>query len=272
MSQQSRSQIIEMLERHDLLPRKAYGQHFLADPNLIHKVVALAEVGPADSVLEVGAGTGALTAALAASGARVLAYELDERLRPILAETLAGLEVDLRFADIMDADLGAVLDGVDWKLVANLPYNVGTPFLLETLLTVPVVTTVVVMVQREVADRLVAAPGSEDYGLPSIVVGLTAAVGERFPVPPQVFVPAPQVASSVIRLDRVEAPAALGAAVRLARLAFGQRRKMLRRSLADAVPASAYQTAGIDPEARPEQLAPSEFVALAEAAEGIRRG
>lgn len=272
MNQQSRSQIIEMLERHDLLPRKAYGQHFLADPNLIHKVVALAEVGPSDSVLEVGAGTGALTAALAASGARVLAYEVDERLRPILAETLAGLEVDLRFADIMDVDLGAVLDGVGWKLVANLPYNVGTPLVLEILLTVPAVTTVVVMVQREVADRLAAAPGSEDYGLPSVVVGLTAAVVERFTVPPQVFVPAPQVASSVIRLDRIDAPVGLEAAVRLARMAFGQRRKMLRRSLADAVPAAAYQAAGIDPEWRPEQLAPGEFVALAEATEQVGHG
>lgn len=270
MSHQSRRHIVEMLDRHGLLPRKAYGQHFLADPNLIDKVVALAGVRPGDSILEVGAGTGALTAALAARGATVVAYEIDERMRPILAETLEGLAVDLRFADIMDVDLGAQLGGGEWKLVANLPYNVGTPLLLDILLEVPAVNMAVVMVQKEVADRLAAQPGSADYGLPSVVVGLTATVGERFPVPPQVFVPAPQVASAVVRLDRVPAPDRLEEAVALARTAFGQRRKMLRRSLADVVPKDAYAAAGIDPETRPERLRPADFITLAKAVENAR--
>lgn len=265
MSRQSRSQILALIERHSLVPRKAYGQHFLADPNLIDKVVATAEVAEGDRVVEVGAGTGALTSALAAAGARVVAYEIDPRLRPILEEVLADVDVDLRFADVMELDLTAELTGSPWKLVANLPYNVGTPLLLEVLLGADKITSMTVMVQKEVADRLVASPGSADYGLPSVAVALTARVVERFAVPPQVFVPPPQVASSVLRLDRSgDPPARLDEAMELARIAFGQRRKMLRRSLAGRVPEEVLEAAGIDPSQRPEQVDPRQFVALAE--------
>lgn len=266
MTRQSRASIVSLLERHGLEPRKAYGQHFLADPNLVAKVVALADVSPDDRVVEVGAGTGALTAALAATGARVVAYEVDERFRPLLAETLAGRAVDLRFADVMDVDLEAELEGGDWKLVANLPYNVGTPLLLDVLLDVERITSVTVMVQREVADRLVAAPGTEEYGIPSVVVALTAVVVDRFTVPPQVFVPPPNVSSLVLRLDRVPPPGNLDEAVGLARVAFGQRRKMLRRSLRGRVGEEAYRAAGLKDTVRPEDVSPAGFVALAEAA------
>lgn len=265
MTRQSRTSILSLLERHGLEPRKAYGQHFLADPNLIAKVVALAEVGPEDRVVEVGAGTGALTAALVANGARVVAYELDERFRPLLAETLAGREVDVRFVDVMDVDLDSDLEGGDWKLVANLPYNVGTPLLLDVLLEVGRITSLTVMVQREVADRLMAAPGTEEYGVPSVVVALTAVVVDRFMVPPQVFVPPPNVASTVLRLDRVPPPENLSEAVDLARAAFGQRRKMLRRSLRGRVGDGAYRAAGLEDTVRPEDVSPAGFVALAEA-------
>ena len=261
---QSPTQILELLERHGLHPRKAYGQHYLADANLIAKVVSLAGVTGADSVIEVGAGTGALTIALAGTGARVVAYEIDARFRPLLAETLDGLGVDLRFADIMDVDLSADLGPGPWKLVANLPYNVGTPLLLDVLQNVAVVSSLTVMVQKEVADRLVASPGSPEYGLPSVVVSLTARIGGRFSVPPQVFVPPPQVASAVVHLDRVEAPNLIVPALDLARKAFGQRRKMLRRSLGDLVAMEVFDAAGIDPASRPEELAPEQFVSLAE--------
>ena len=244
---QSPTQILELLERHGLSPRKAYGQHYLADANLIAKVVSLAGVTGADSVVEVGAGTGALTVALAGTGARV-----------------DGLGVDLRFADIMDVDLSSDLGRGPWKLVANLPYNVGTPLLLDVLQNVAVVSSLTVMVQKEVADRLVAAPGSPEYGLPSVVVSLTAKIGGRFSVPPQVFVPPPQVASAVVHLDRVEAPNLIVPALDLARKAFGQRRKMLRRSLGDLVAMEVFDAAGIDPASRPEELAPEQFVSLAE--------
>lgn len=263
MSHQTRSEIVDMLERHGFTPRKAYGQHFLADPNLIDKVVALAGVGESQSVVEVGAGTGALTQALVETGAHVVSYEVDDRLQPVLAEALSGLDVDLRFADVMEVDLAAALGEGPWTLVANLPYNVGTPLLMDVLLDVPEIVSMTVMVQKEVADRLVASPGSRDYGLPSVVVGLTASIVERFPVPPQVFVPAPQVASSVLRLDRVEPPPLLREGVDLARTAFGQRRKMLRRSLGQEVPPAAFAAAGLDGTSRPEQLEPVDFVRLA---------
>lgn len=265
MTGQTHSAIVSLLERHGLSPRKAYGQHFLADPNLIAKMVSVAGVGPGDSVVEVGAGTGALTRALAERGADVLAYEVDERLRPVLAETLAGTEVRLVFADVMEVDFSSELEGGGWKLIANLPYNLGTPLLIDLLLGVEEITSFTVMVQREVADRLVATAGSVEYGLPSVVVALTARLVGRFSVPPQVFVPVPGVASRVLRLDRIEPPACLMEAVDLARNAFGQRRKMLRRSLRQLVTEDAYRRVGVDDTSRPEQLAPADFVALAEA-------
>lgn len=255
--------IASLLERHGVVPRKAYGQHFLADPNLVDKVISVAGVSPGDAVVEVGAGTGALTAALVDAGARVLAYEVDRRLRPVLDETLRRMEVDLRFEDVMTVDLGNQLSPGRWKLVANLPYNVGTPLLLDILVGVPAVVSMTVMVQREVADRLVARSGTSAYGLPSVVVGLTARLVERFVVPPQVFVPPPRVGSMVVRLDRVDAPHGLGTALELARSAFSQRRKMLRSSLPH-ISGPAFAAAGIDPIRRPETLQPEEFVALAE--------
>lgn len=266
---QSRRVINELLSRHGLRARKAYGQHFLADPNIIDKVVALAGVRPGDRVVEVGAGTGALTAALARAGAHLVAYEIDERLRPVLEEVLAGLEVDLRFADVMAMNLATELEGGPWKLVANLPYNVGTPLVLDVLRRAPAVEALVVMVQKEVADRLVADPGSADYGLPSVVVALTATVDGRFRVPPQVFVPAPRVESAVVRLDRRPAPPQLlEPALELARAAFGQRRKMLRASLAGRCDSAVFARTGIEPTARPEQLEPEQFLALARGVDG----
>lgn len=262
MTRQSPASIRRLLEKHGFLPRRGYGQHFLADANLVDKVVAVAEVEAGDRVVEVGAGTGALSAALAEAGASVVAYEVDERLRPILAETLAESGVEVRFADVMTVDLTDELTGEPWKLVSNLPYNVGTPLLMDVLLGVPAITIAVVMVQREVADRLVAEPGGHAYGLPSVVVGLTATVTDRFGVPPQVFVPSPPVESSVVRLDRVPAPPHLDEAVGLARRAFGRRRKMIRRSLPDVAPEQ-FAAAGIEPTARPEELAPVRFVDLA---------
>lgn len=267
---QTRSQITDLLDRHALRPRKAYGQHFLADPNLVAKIVRLAGVGPGDRVVEIGAGTGTLTRALAATGARVVAFEIDRRLEPVLAETLAGVAgVEVRFEDALDADLAGRLDGGPWTLVANLPYNVGTTLVLDLLTGVPAITRFVVMVQREVADRLAAAPGSRRYGLPSVVAGLYGRVTFGFAVPPQVFVPAPDVASAVVAIERrrVVDPLA-GRARDLAAAAFSGRRKMLRRSLAGTLadPGAVLAAAGIDPTARAEALAPEDYLRLARAA------
>lgn len=266
---QSRAEVRSLLERHGLSPRKHLGQHFLADPNIVRKIVRAAGIGPGDRVVEIGPGTGTLTVALASTGAHVLAIEIDETLRPVLDEVLAGTTVEVRYTDAAAVDLGALLDdGGPWALVANLPYNVGTPIVLDVLRRTPAITRLVVMVQAEVADRLRASPGTKAYGLPSVVVGLHAVAREHFDVPPQVFVPPPTVGSTVVVLDRVAAPPEAEAAIGLAAAGFGQRRKMLRSSLRAVLgdPESTCRTAGVDPTARAEELAPSAWLALARAA------
>lgn len=257
---QTPTSIAALLRHHGLNPRKHLGQHFLADPNIVEKVVRVAGVGPGDLVVEVGAGTGALTAALADAGCRVVAYEIDRRLEPILEAAVEG-RADLRFADAFDVLPGDLPAG-EWTLVSNLPYNVGTPLLLKLLTDAPAIVRFVVMVQREVADRLTAAPGSKTYGVPSVVAGLFADVRRAFTVPPQVFVPPPKVESAVVLLDRrpdVDVDLARRAAA-LARTAFGNRRKMLRATLG----AERVEAAGLDPAARPERFAPADFLRLAE--------
>lgn len=261
---QTPSSITALLRSHGLHTRKHLGQHFLADPNIVDKVVRVAGVGPGDQVVEVGAGTGVLTAALADAGCRVVAYEVDRRLEPIL-HTTVGDRADLRFADALDA-LPADLPAGEWTFVSNLPYNVGTPLLLQLLSDAPSIRRFVVMVQLEVADRLAAAPGSKTYGVPSVVAGLFADVRRMFTVPPQVFVPPPQVESAVVVLDRrpgVDIDLARRAAA-LARTAFGNRRKMLRASLGKGL----VEAAGLDPSARPERLTTDDFLKLAEVADG----
>jgi 16S rRNA (adenine1518-N6/adenine1519-N6)-dimethyltransferase len=263
---QGKRTVQELLARYDLVPRKALGQHFLADPNLVAKLVGLAGVEPGGWVVEVGAGTGTLTRALGEAGFPVVAYEVDERLRPLLAEVLDGLDnVEVRFRDAL-AVLPDELEGGPWTLVANLPYNVGTPLLLKVLTGGPAVRRLVVMVQKEVADRLISGPGSRTYGIPSVVCALHAQVRREFSVGPQVFIPAPKVDSVVLTLERRVAPPHAARAAELASAAFNQRRKMLRRSLAGTVVSVAeiLEAAGISGDLRAEQLAPADFVALAE--------
>lgn len=263
---QTPSEIESLLASHGVRPRKRLGQHFLADGNVVDKIVATADID-GRPVLEIGAGTGTLTSALAARAARVVAYEIDGRLRPVLEHMLAGrANVELRFADAAAPGALSDLGGGAWALVANLPYNVGTPLLLDLLRHRPRIDRFVVMVQREVADRLRAGPGSRRYGLPSVTVALHTDKKDAFGVSRHVFIPAPNVDSTVLRLDRKPPRAAAEAALELAARAFARRRQMLRRSLGEVVTAEQMQRAGIDPEARPEQLAPSDFVRLAEAA------
>lgn len=265
MTAQTRSEIAGLLERHGVAPAHRLGQHFLADANITRKIVALAGVGPGSRVVEIGAGTGTLTRALAATGASVVAYEIDARLRPVLEEVTAGLAVDLRFADVIDVDFSTSLAGGGWAMVANLPYNVGTPVVLETLRSSPNVERFVVMVQKEVADRFVAPPGSDAYGLPSVIAGIHAHASLAFSVPPQVFYPPPRVESAVVVMDRKQAPPAAARAVELARAGFGQRRKMLRRSLAGVLddPVGSLEGSGLDPTDRAEDLTPDDYVRLA---------
>jgi 16S rRNA (adenine1518-N6/adenine1519-N6)-dimethyltransferase len=264
---QGAGEIRRLLDRFGVRPRKRLGQHFLVDPNMTRKIVAFAGVGAGDKVVEVGAGTGTLTRALAGTGAEVVALETDVRLRPLLAETVGGLEnVDLVFGDALGFDWARLFQSPDWVMVANLPYNVGTPLVLSLLRGYDEPRRLVVMMQSEVVDRLAAPPGSRTYGLPSVVAQLHAVVSKGFRVPPGVFYPRPMVDSAVVALDRhATLDPATGRAIALAEKAFRQRRKMLRSSLKGEA-AGLIEEAGFDPSVRPEDLAPADFLTLARAA------
>lgn len=264
---QARSEVRRLLADHDHQPRKKYGQNFLVDPNMVGRIVATSGVGERSKVVEVGAGTGALTVALAGSGARVVSYEVDHALEAILDETIGNrTNVELRFGDASRINFGEALGPGPWTMVSNLPYNVGTGIVLDALQHATNIARIVVVVQIEVADRLIAKPGTKTYGIPSVIVALNGTARRAFRVPPQVFEPAPRVESAVVVIDRIEAQPLVQRAIDIASAAFGQRRKMLRRSLASTISGdSILEAAGIDPTARPESLDPLDFVAIAQA-------
>ena len=255
-----------LLDDYGLRPNQAYGQNFLVDPNVIRRIVRIAAVGPESNVVEIGGGTGTLTAALAATGARVVVYEIDAGLVRVLHHTVGDLpNVEIRHADAGDADLDHDLDSGSWSMISNLPYNVGTGIVLDALRRAPNVGRFVLLVQREVAERLLAGPGSRAYGIPSVITSLHAHGATAFSVAPAVFYPTPSVASVVIELDRHSAPENGERAIEIASAAFGQRRKMLRRSVATVVPEASetLERCGLDPTARAEDLSPESFVAIA---------
>ena len=269
--------VADLLRRHEVRPRRSLGQHFVIDPNTTERVVRLAAVGPGERVVEVGAGCGALTVALADAGAEVLAIEIDQRLLGALAEVVAGRRVTVVGADATDlaawaprleGAAGTAGDGGAWKLVANLPYNVATPLVLDVLDEMPRITHIVVMVQREVAERLAAPPGHRAYGLPSLKVACRATAEVLGRVPPTVFWPRPRVEAALLEIRRLPEPAAAntGDLYRLARKAFAQRRKMLRSSLRGVVEPAVFEAAGVDPAARPGELGVKDWSRLAWAA------
>jgi 16S rRNA (adenine1518-N6/adenine1519-N6)-dimethyltransferase len=270
----SRPSIHDLLERGGLSPRRDLGQNFVADPNTVRRIAALADVGPGDHVVEIGAGLGSLTLALADTGADVLAVEVDRGIVPLLREVVADREhVVVVEADAMTTDWSALLaehgprDG--WTLVANLPYNVGTPLVCDLLDDVPAITTMLVMVQKEVAERFAAAPGSKQYGAVSVKTAYWADARLVATVPASVFVPRPNVESALVRIDRRDPPDVDPDIVfALVRRAFGQRRKMLRRSLNEMVTAEQYVAADVAAESRPEQLDLAAWVRLARATSG----
>ena len=265
MSPQTRTEIAALLDAHGLSPTHRLGQNFLADANITRKIVNTAGVGPGSSVVEVGAGTGTLTRALIDTGARVIAYEIDRRLEPVLSEVIAGRNVDIRYEDAGKVAFGQELDSGPWVMVANLPYNVGTPLVMEALRAAPQIERFVVMVQMEVAERFAADVGSTAYGLPSVIAGIHSETRIAFRVAPQVFFPQPNVESAVVVLDRKPAPEHAEEAIDLARAGFGQRRKMLRRSLQSMIdsPGELLAAAGFDETLRAEDLSPDDYVTLA---------
>ena len=243
------------------------GQNFLADPNLLDAIVRDAAVGPGDVVLEVGAGEGVLTERLAGAAGHVHAIELDRRLEPVLSELGSRDRVEIHWGDAMRVDLTA-LRPPPTALVANLPYSIATPLLLRTIEELPDIGRWTVMVQREIAERLRAAPGSRVYGSPSVLVQLACEVRLLRTVDPAVFRPRPRVESAVLGLRRMGA-AADPATRELVRAAFAHRRKALARSLEHVRPGSveaareALVALGLPADARAEALSPEQFAALA---------
>jgi 16S rRNA (adenine1518-N6/adenine1519-N6)-dimethyltransferase len=274
----SRSDVLHLLEDNGISPSRALGQNFVADPNTVRRIARLAAVGPGDRVLEVGAGLGSLTLALAETGAPVLAVERDRFLVPVVRKVLGEMAprtaaVEVIEADAMTADWARLLvPPSGWVLVANLPYNVATPLIADLLDDVPAVERMLVMVQREVALRLAARPGDPAYGAVSVKVAYWAEAALVGTVPASVFVPRPKVGSALVEIRRRSAPAVdplvVGSEVlfSLVRTGFAQRRKMLRRALAGLdVPSSAFVEAGIDETARAEQLSVQDWGRLASA-------
>jgi 16S rRNA (adenine1518-N6/adenine1519-N6)-dimethyltransferase len=247
----------DLLAAHGLRPRKALGQHFVVDPNTVRRIARLAGVGPGDRVVEIGAGLGSLTLALLETGAEVTAVEVDHGLVGVLEEVAVPAGAQVVAADALALDWPAVLGHGPWTLVANLPYNVASPLVADLLDEVPAITRMLVMVQREVADRLVAGPGDPAYGALSVKVAYWATARLAGRVPASVFLPPPNVASELVQIERRPEPAvdvAPADLFPLVRAGFAGRRKMLRRSLAGRVPVEAFACAGVRPEARAEDL------------------
>ena len=269
-------QVRDLLDEHGLAPSRALGQNFVADPNTVRRIARLAAVGEGDRVVEIGPGLGSLTLALVETGAHVTAVELDRHLLAPLRSVVEPHGVRVVHGDAMRLDWGELLADADadistdadtdtdsgtpgrpWTLVANLPYNVATPLVLDLLADVPAIERMLVMVQREVGERLAARPGSKAYGIPSVKVAFRADAEVVGRVPPTVFIPPPRVESALVRVLRLAEPRVEADPERLFRLVeagFGQRRKMLRRSLAGLVDAGGFERAGVRPEARAEEL------------------
>lgn len=251
-----------------IVPKKSLGQHFLHDRNILGVIGRLAGLAPDDVVLEVGPGLGALTEYLAERAAWVHAVELDRSLEPHLLERLGRhANVRLYFVDALSLDLAA-LRPAPGKLVANLPYNVATPVIVESLDGLTGVGLWCVMVQREVADRLFASPSTKAYGAVSVLVQLVAERTGFHPVARTVFRPPPNVDSALVSFRRTAMPERYAQVKRVVEAAFAHRRKTLPNSLDLAGVASregagsALAAIGRGPAVRAEELAPEEFVAL----------
>jgi 16S rRNA (adenine1518-N6/adenine1519-N6)-dimethyltransferase len=251
--------------------KKRLGQHFLADENILGVIGRLAELEADDIVLEIGPGLGVVTAYLGERVAHVHAVELDRSLEPALAERLAGQgNVELHFGDALQLDLSA-FDPQPGKLVSNLPYNVATPLVVESLAGLPSVQLWCVMVQREVADRFFAEPSTKAYGAVSVLVQLAAERTGFHSVSRTVFRPQPNVDSALVAFRRRPLPSDFPAVKRAVTAAFAHRRKRLANSLelsglaTRAQAAAALESIDRDPGARAEELSPPEFVLLAEA-------
>ncbi len=269
------SQTRRLLEKHGLRPQKRFGQNFLTEPAYIEKIAAAAELGPEDTVLEIGPGLGALTQELAARAGRVLALEIDKGLAAVLQELFAGQEnVEIVCADALTADIPAILGEGPFKVTANLPYYITTPIMMRLLESGWDWQSMVLMVQKEVADRLLASPGGKDYGVLTASVAYRSEASLVSHVPASVFYPRPNVDSALVRLQRREKPPVQPADEKLffqvLRGSFCARRKTLLNSLKQSgVYAGDWRevlaAAGIDGGRRGETLSLAEVAAISDA-------
>lgn len=279
----------EILKKHGFTFKKSLGQNFLTEPNILRKIVETGGIDENTNVIEVGPGIGALTEQLARNAAQVLAFEIDDRLLPVLQDTLAPYpNVTVVHQDVLEADLvkttGEVFTkDLPIKVVANLPYYITTPIMMHFLESDLPVAEMVVMMQREVADRISAAPGTKAYGSLTIAVQYYMEAKLAFIVPKTVFVPQPNVDSAILKLTRRPTPAVAvtdeQAFFRLTKAAFQLRRKTLWNNLLhaygkdDATKAwltTSLEEADIDPKRRGETLSLAEFAALSNALEANR--
>lgn len=263
----------EVIAAHNLAAKKSLGQNFLLDLNLTAKIARAAGAQEGGVFYEVGPGPGGLTRALLAEGAdKVIAVERDARCLPALEEVAQAWpgKLDVISADALSLDEMAILPP-GARIAANLPYNIGTALLIKWLTVEswpPLWASLTLMFQKEVAQRIVAQPSTEHYGRLSVLAQWRCTAKILFDVNPQAFVPPPSVTSSIVRLEPRREPLALASLTDLEKVtaaAFGQRRKMLRQSLKPLGGAALAEKAGIDPTARPEDLAIAQFAALARA-------
>lgn len=266
----------ELAARIGLRPSKQRGQNFVTDANTVRRIVAKSGVGSDDVVLEIGPGLGSLTLGLLATGAQVTAIEIEQVLAQLLPSTVAELQPEatgrLRVLAADALDVVELPGPAPTAVVANLPYNVSVPVLLHLLATFEQWRTGLVMVQLEVAERLVATPGSKVYGVPSAKIAWYADAEKVGTVPPAVFWPVPNVNSGLVRLERRDPPQTTASREQVFAVidqAFAQRRKMLRSALSglfgsSAAASKAIAAAGVDPTVRGEMLSIEQFARVAE--------
>ena len=265
-----KSDLKDMMEKHDLRPSKSLGQNFVVDPNTILKIIRAANIEKGEQILEIGPGLGSLTSQLSATS-KVVAIELDRYLIPALEEVLNHFgkrkNVEIVQEDAMKIDWQEFFtqrQGV-WKMVANLPYNIATPLLVTLLENAPEIQAIYVMVQLEVGERFAASPRSKAYGIPSVKAQYWAETKVLGKVSPNVFLPVPKVDSAILQIIRKSSPPEVNYAnfSRLIQTAFQHRRKMIRKSLNTLVPLANFSIAEVSPQARPEELSVTDWVKLA---------
>lgn len=264
-----------VIRRFGIHAKHKLGQNFLIRPDVVSAIAEAAELGEHVPVMEIGAGIGTLTQALAETGADVTAFELDKSLERVLSHTLEHYKnIHIIYEDVLKADLKTILGDRDWRCAANLPYYITTPILLSLIQSDLPISLFVFMMQKEVADRILALPGSKDYGALTLAVNFDCTAERVLDIPPSAFIPRPQVTSTVLKIRRREKPAVevkdRKLFFSLVKMGFGQRRKVFTNAMksggipADWIP-EILAKAGIDSKRRGETFSMEEYGRLADA-------